>query len=411
VFSDYWAPSLAFARSLGERGIPLHFFGRGAGRWSRYCTRSFPCPAVEDAGRFEPWLLERIRSGEISRVAPTTDLIAYYISKLRDEFPADVRRAIAPLGEIETCLIKTRFAEVCKVAGNPALATLAPDDLDSAVEQSAQLGFPVMIKPKSHLIVGFAERGVVVENVDQLVGSYRRYAIAPGQEALAEIYPELRWPLIQPYVAAARHRVYSVSGIKDRDGGVVVSSLSYKREQWPPDVGVSMVQVGCEDGRILGAGLEVVNKLLSSGIFEIELLADGNDLFAIDLNPRAFGFIALDIARGFDLPWLWYRTTIERVSPLLVEPSRTAFEARNSLLNFLYTLGRRRGTVRAGSVDYRDPSRPRISVPMLGHRSDPLPMAIAHLHYLKHPRSLLRTLRSSRVTQGRARQDAATLSA
>jgi D-aspartate ligase len=411
VFSDYWAPSLAFARSLGARGVPLHFFGRGAGRWSRYCTRSFQCPPVGDAGRFEPWLLGRIRSGEISRIAPTTDLIAYYVSKHRDEFPADVRRAIAPLSEIETCLIKTRFSAVCGVAGNPSLATLAPDDLDDAVEQSAQLGFPVMLKPKSHLVVGFAERGVVVENVDQLVSNYRPYTAAPGQEALAEVYPELRWPLIQSYVPTARHRVYSVSGIKDRDGGVVVSSLSYKREQWPPDVGVSMVQVGCEDDRIVSAGLEVVDKLLSCGIFEIELVADGNNLFAIDLNPRAFGFIALDIARGFDLPWLWYRTTIERVSPLVVEPSRTAFEARNGLLNFLYTIGRRRRMAGARSIDYRDPTRPRVSVPMLGHRSDPLPMAIAHLHYFKHPRSLLRTLQSSRVTQGQAHQDAATLSA
>lgn len=182
---------------------------------------------------------------------------------------------------------------------------------------------------------------------------------------------------------------------------MVVSSLSYKREQWPPDVGVSMVQVGCDDARILGAGLEVVNKLLSCGIFEVELLADGDNLYAIDLNPRAFGFIALDIARGFDLPWLWYRTTMERVSPLLVESSRTVFEARNSLLNFLCTFARRRRRKSATHVDRRDPCRPRISVPMLGHRSDPLPMAIAHLHYLKHPRSLLRNLHSSGVTQGR----------
>jgi D-aspartate ligase len=412
VFADYWAPSLAFARSLGARGVPLHFYGRGAGCWSRYCTRTFPCPPVADSSQFEPWLLEKIRSGKISRIAPTTDLIAYYISKFRQEFPADVARAIAPLSEIETCLIKTRFAHVCNVGGNSALATFAPDNLDQAIEQSVRLGFPVMLKPKSHLVVGFAERGVVVKSVDQLVANYRPYAIAPGQEALAEIYPELRRPLIQAYVTTARHRVYSVSGVKDRDAGVVACSVSYKREQWPPDVGISMVQVGCEDARILGAGVEVVDRLLSCGIFEIELLIDGDNLFAIDLNPRAFGFIALDIARGFDLPWLWYRTTMERVLPVTVEPSRIAFEARNTLLSFLYSLGGRRESTGTGPVHVGDPTRPRVAVPMLGHRSDPLPMAIAHLHYFKHPRSLLRNLQSSRVTQKRqSRQNTATSSA
>jgi hypothetical protein len=47
------------------------------------------------------------------------------------------------------------------------------------------------------------------------------------------------------------------------------------------------------------------------GIFEIELLVDSEHLCAIDLNPRAFGFLALDIARGIDLPWLWLSTTIK----------------------------------------------------------------------------------------------------
>jgi hypothetical protein len=76
VFDNYWATTLAFARSLGQQGVPLHFYGSGAGRWSRYCTRHFSCPPVEDFGRFLPWLSEKIRSGDITRIAPTTDLIA-----------------------------------------------------------------------------------------------------------------------------------------------------------------------------------------------------------------------------------------------------------------------------------------------------------------------------------------------
>lgn len=46
-----------------------------------------------------------------------------------------------------------------------------------------------------------------------------------------------------------------------------------------------------DDGRILSVGLNAVDQLLSRGIFEVELLVDGDRLLAIDLNPRAFGFI------------------------------------------------------------------------------------------------------------------------
>src|SRR5580698_8536558 len=64
IFDNYWSTTLAFARSLGRQGVPLHFYGSGAGRWSRYRTRRFPCPPAESR-EFQPWLRDKIRSGEI----------------------------------------------------------------------------------------------------------------------------------------------------------------------------------------------------------------------------------------------------------------------------------------------------------------------------------------------------------
>jgi D-aspartate ligase len=404
VFDNFWGTTLAFAKSLGEKGVPLHFYGNGAGRWSRYCARHSSCPPIEAADRFEPWLRDKIRSGEITRIAPTTDLLAYYVSKLRQEFAPEVRRAIAPLEEIEVCLIKTRFAPASKICGQPTLTTLAPDDPAAIVDCVASLGFPVILKPKSHLVVGSEERGHLIENVAELSRHYRRYPVVPGQEGMAMTYPELRWPLVQRYVLSARNRVFSVSGIKDVDRGILAATVSYKREQWPPDVGVSLVQIACDDERVLEAGLEVVNRILSRGIFEIELLADGEHLYAIDLNPRSFGFLALDIARGVDLPWLWWCSTLENPSPppMSVSVSSQPIEARHKMLSFgplrllrrLYDQGSSVG--RAPFVDSEN-GGPRASVSMLGYWSDPLPMLVCHLHLLKHPRSLVRSPRAAQT--------------
>jgi D-aspartate ligase len=392
VFDNYWATTLAFARSLGSRGVPLHFYGSGAGRWSRYCSRRVSCPPSENADEFQPWLREQVRSGEITRVAPTTDLIAFYVSALRDEFAPDVQRTIAPLREIENCLIKTRFAAVGAVAGYPPLANCAPDSLEGAVAAARALGYPVMLKPKSHLAVGFAERGRLLLNEADLLSHYRRYAVAPGQEGIAASYPELLWPLLQRYIPSARNRVYSVSGIKDADGGVLTACVSYKREQWPPDVGVSTVQVGCEDSRVLDAGLRIVNQLLSRGIFEVELLADGDALYAIDLNPRAFGFLELDIARGFDLPWLWFRSTIEPQTPAQAPQSQVSIEAHHRIMRIIRVTGR--AISRASGMPFderRDSNRTRQFVYMVGSWSDPLPMIVSYCHLLRHPRSFLRS--------------------
>jgi D-aspartate ligase len=396
IFDNYWATTLAFARSLGRQGVPLHFYGSGAGRWSRYCTRHLRCPPVERVDEFQAWLRERLRSGDITRIAPTTDLIAFHTSALRNEFAPEVRRTIAPAVEIENCLIKTRFAANSALAAGRMLPALAPDSVDAAVAAASALGYPVMLKPKSHLAVGFAERGQLLLNEADLLRHYRRYHIAPGQEGIAAMYPELAWPLLQRYIASAKNRVYSVTGIKDADGGVLTARVSYKREQWPPDVGVSTLQISCDDRRILEVGLEIVNQTLSRGIFEVELLADGDALYAIDLNPRAFGFLELDIARGSDLPWLWFRSTIEAQVPVPQPLSEVPLQARHWLLHAMKSMAHAPADTVASEPGAT--STPRVSVSMLGHRSDPLPMIISNLHLLRHPRSLLRAqFASSRV--------------
>jgi hypothetical protein len=209
------------------------------------------------------------------------------------------------------------------------------------------------------------------------------------------MYPELAWPLMQRYIASARNRVYSVTGIKDADGGVLLACASYKREQWPPDVGVSTLQISCDDSRILDAGLKILNQTLSRGIFEVELLADGDALYAIDLNPRAFGFLELDLARGSDLPWLWFCSTKEPQWSAPQPLSDAPFQARHWLMHAMRAMARSPIPAYPGGSDRTDRGNPRETVSMLGNWSDPVPMIISNLHLLRHPRSLARGLFAS----------------
>ena len=388
LIDNFGSPNLSFAVSLGRRGVPLHIYGSGAGRWSRYAARREACPRVQDADRFVPWLRRKVRSGEIERVAPTTDLIAYYVSMLREDFRPDVRRTIAPLVEIERCLIKTRFDAACAHVKQSTPITEAPDNIDLSITAAQRLGFPLMMKPKSHLVVG-EDRGRMVQDLSELRAAYRPYPIARGQESLAERYPELVWPLLQRYIPSARTRVFSVSGFKDRDGGIVAASLSCKRRQWPPDTGISTRQFSHNDERILQIGLQTVDRLVSCGVFELELLESDARLLAIDLNPRAFGFMGLDIALGNDLPWLWYQSTLR---PLAAGPhlsTRPVVECRLPVPYYISRCVNRLLGVR--DTDFIPGTAPQASaVLMLGDWSDPLPMLASNLRLLRHPGSLIR---------------------
>jgi predicted ATP-grasp superfamily ATP-dependent carboligase len=402
VFNNNWSATLSFTVSLGRQGVPLHFYGPGAGGWSRYCTKRSVCPPVTDTDAFLPWLRSRIRSGEIIRVAPTTDLIAYYVSVLRDEFAPEIKRTIPLVSELETCLIKTRFATACERIGQPVPATFAPESLEEAVAAAQQLGFPLVMKPNSHLLVAL-ERGRIVYDMDELREYYRPYTLAPGQTFLAERYPYLRWPILQRYIPSARSRVYSVSGFKDPHTGVVAASVSCKRAQWPPDVGVSTSQISCASEPIMSTGLEAVEQLLSSGIFELELLVDGEGLLAIDLNPRAFGFMALDMALGNDLPWLWYQSTQHQVIPLERPAVRPVMEARlvvpHAVSRIVGTLFGLRPETPSGREE------PHASISMLGHWADPVPMLMSNLSSLRHPGGLIRPyIAAARVARRDARR-------
>ena len=224
LFDDYGGPILACLQSLGRRGVPIHVYGGGHGaaaRWSRFCTSYRQCPPVDDTDEFLPWLRDKLRCGEIERVLPTTDLLAYYLALLRDEFPEQVRRTIAPLAEIENCLIKTRFAETCARIGQTVPETAAAQDLGDAVLLARRIGFPMILKPKSHLGIGTAERGCVVESEAQLRAGFKAYRIQESHTHFKEQYPDLQGALVQRFLPAGDQRVYSVSGFKDATTGIV----------------------------------------------------------------------------------------------------------------------------------------------------------------------------------------------
>ncbi|MGE0187738.1 MAG: hypothetical protein AB7F79_00290 [Steroidobacteraceae bacterium] len=394
VFDNTYSCTLAFLNSLGSHSVPVHVYGSSllaATRWSRFCSRYQRCPPINEPAKFLPWLRERIRAGEITRVAPTSDLIAFYLAELREEFSAEVQRTIPILTEIENCLIKSRFTAVCTAHGIATPETCAPADIDAALAFAQRVGYPLIIKAKSHLAVGMAERGGLIETPDQLRQQFYPYTMEHGHEYIAERYPELRLPLLQRFIPSATQCVYSVSGFKDARLGIVSAALSYKSEQWPQKVGTSTHQVGCADHRLLQAGLLAVDKLLSCGIFELELLVDGDQLLAIDLNPRSFGFMSLDIARGSDLPWLWFQSTCNAVAEHDLARELLPMECRQPIPFYISRLimlirGPNRGAT--AMKLWRELSKPWVS--MTGQWGDPVPKLSVMLALFRHPRSLLR---------------------
>ena len=173
-------------------------------------------------------------------------------------------------------------------------------------------------------------------------------------------------------------------------------AASKKLGQWPPTLGVGLAFESCTDERVLDTGRRLVEGLLERGLFELELIHDKrtDELVAIDLNPRAYGQISLDIARDNDLPLLWYRSALGDDVPVTGAAHKSArwFHSIPYNLEQLTLLARgphRRARARsyAGSL-----LGPRVDI--VNDVRDPLPSLPFAAVMFRHPRALLRSFLS-----------------
>ena len=137
-----------------------------------------------------------------------------------------------------------------------------------------------------------------------------------------------------------------------------------------------------------------MRQVLGTGIFELEVLVrrdDDDQFWAIDLNPRAFGQITLDIAHGRDLPMIWYSSvTGQHALPVQVpsDPPRYWQQAVPFLAGaaVMLAFGPQRAT------HLRD-LRMLMSMSSVGATHswrDPLPSFVLAAAILRHPGGLVR---------------------
>ena len=320
--------------------------------------------------------------GDIAAIAPTSDNVAFYLAQVSDLLPDTLQGAYAAPDRACFALFKERFiAEIAQVSTPP---TCAPKHLDAALSFATAVGYPVVIKPRSHVVTPWA-RGGVAENERELIDAFKQYPVPAGFAPLIGSGPELALPVIQKNVVGPSTRLFSISGIV-KDGETLVAAAAEKHEQAPPGVGVGLVFRPANVPEVLARGAAFA-ATLGAGIFELEIAWDeaSDVMWALDLNPRAHGQIRLDISRGLDLPWLWYQLASGE-APQLPDSLRDDVEWHHPVL-----LAFHHGLKAEGRAALRRLGRTEREVVdiVLDHR-DPAPGALFLARMLRHPGGLRR---------------------
>lgn len=329
VFDASLPPALAVIRSLGRRGIPVAAYDmrrHASGRYSRFASSFARCPDTARTDEFVAWLDDEARRGRFELVAPTSDYTVFAVAEVDERRGTDLAGGVGGVrgaDAVRDCLFKDRFARRMTKIGFPVLPWAAPTTVDEAVAGAAAIGYPVVLKPRSHVGIGIA-RGTVVHDEDDLRRAFTPFPLDAAQSLARTCAPDLAHPLLQHFLVGDTLECVSITGCFDRAGDLLAAGCSRNVARWGDGLAIGTLFEVPPRPAFFDEALEAVREVLGCGIFELEVLFDRTtgEYYAIDLNPRGFGQIALDIGRGADLPHLWYESARRAPSVVPAAPSR-----------------------------------------------------------------------------------------
>ena len=374
--------------------MPFALFDHGrlaAARWSRHASHVRRAPPVEELDELVDWLCAEMQHGSFDLVAPTSDHVAFCVAEAHERL--GVEPPGQPTGEaVRDCLFKDRFATRMAATPLPTPPSATPASFDEARAAAEELGYPLLVKPRSHVAIGEA-RGTVVADERQLEHAFIPFLLAPGRDVALERNRSLHLPLLQRFIAHGDADVFSVVGCLEASGEVRALGHCVKRTDWPPGVGVGTRFEVVPEQAFTPDALESVRSVLGAGIFELEVIRrrSTGEVWSLDLNPRGFGQISLFTANGRDLPAEWYESVTGTALPRRRQTRRTP---RYWQMGLPYYTGMAIGLVRGPdrACLARDLARavvePRVGS-MLEWR-DPGPAVALCLQTLRHPGGLVR---------------------
>jgi D-aspartate ligase len=303
--------SLAVARSLGRRGIPVWFVTHDhpIAKYSRYVARSFEWAGPNHDGAID-WLLDLAASNQIDRwvLIAAADAEVRLVARNHAALAQAYRVVTPPWSVARVACDKRLTYEHAASAGVAAPWSFYPRSRDEAATVDCR--FPVILKPsvneaRNAFTTAKAWR---VDDRAELMARYDEAAALVGPDAI----------VLQELIPGGGEAQFSYAGVWSA-GAPVASLVAQRTRQYPIDFGYTSTFVETvEQAEIKDAACRFLEPLRYSGLVEIEFKRDARDgrYKLLDVNPRPWTWIALGAAAGVDFPLIqWQLATGQQVAP------------------------------------------------------------------------------------------------
>lgn len=250
------------------------------------------------------WLIDYGRSHEKSVLYPTCDELAWLLAHYRDQLAEYFYMYSPAAATLESLLDKRRLYEAANAVGICTPKTWYPrEEAELAAIMEEAPG--VIVKPRSQTFYGAHAKGERATKLVQLRRIWSRYRGYGFAREVTESMSDVELPMVQEYLPLTASRVVSISGFADTSGRIIASRASCKVLQMPRRAGVGLCFESVRTDPKLQQSLEnLCARVGYHGVFEAEFAEHAGRHFLIDFNPRYFGQMGFDIARGMPLPWL-----------------------------------------------------------------------------------------------------------
>lgn len=288
-------------RSLGSRGIRTIVTTESStpATSSRYCDEATVVPSsMDDPEGHTEALLSLARRPDVVTVVPLRESTLYLLAKNRDRFAEHVATPWMPLETVQTSEDWLGLLDIADDVGVPVPETRTLDEYDGWDRDA-------VIKSRYSIVEG--EEGLASPGI--------RFVPAGAEPDVESVIAEMgHVPIVQEYVPGDGEFGFFAL----YDGGEPCTTFQHRRvRSYSYAGGASVYRKSVASPQLAAEGTKMLRALDCHGPAMVEFKRDPRDgaFRLMEINPRFWGSLALPVAAGVDLPYLYYRLASGRSVP------------------------------------------------------------------------------------------------
>lgn len=293
---------LQTARIFARRGIPVTGMAEDL---AHFCCRTRVCERIVRAELSGDGLVEALVElgsslDQKAVLVPCTDLSVLTIVRRKGELEPAYHIALPEAEVVELLTDKARFATYAKEQGLPIPKTMLLESREGVQEAVGSLRFPLVVKPpvKTALWERRArEKAYKVENGGELLALYDQVGDA------ADVLVAQEW------IRGSEGDHFTCNAYFDREARPVVTFVTQKIRQWPPQTGQGSLAVESRNDAVRDETVRLFSGIGFWGLAYLELKRDADTGEHLIVEPnigRPTGRSATAEAGGVELLYAMY---------------------------------------------------------------------------------------------------------